>query len=114
MANKERTEAQRRAEARYRDEKCDRIAILVENGKRDEWKAAAAALGLNLKRLVVCAVDGYIKNNLHCYQAKLAQIAIRIQADEYEHYKRAADHFDLPLRKFILKSMDEYIENHSI
>ena len=61
--SRERTEAQRRAEARYKDSHYDRIAVNVIKGTRDVWKSEAERLGLSLRRLIVCGVEEYIKNH---------------------------------------------------
>lgn len=56
-------ESHNRAVQRYMDKTYDRIAIRVKKGIRDEWKAAAAALGMSLAVLVSAAVDEYIANH---------------------------------------------------
>lgn len=58
-----RTEARRRAEARYKDKTYDRIAINVLKGVRDVWKDAAEKRGLSLRRLVVDGVEEYMENH---------------------------------------------------
>jgi len=45
------------------DKTYDRIAIRVKKGIRDEWKAAAADLGLSLAGLVVAGVEEYIEGH---------------------------------------------------
>ena len=55
------TQAQNRAAQRYKDKMDDRLAIAIKTGKRDEWKAAAADLGLSLAGLVVASVEEYIQ-----------------------------------------------------
>ena len=56
-------ESHNRAVQRYMDKTYDRIAIRVKKGKRDEWKKAAADLGLSLAGLVVAGVDEYIERH---------------------------------------------------
>lgn len=48
---------------RYQDKAYDRLAIRVKKGKRDEWKTAAADLGLSLAGLVVAGVEEYISRH---------------------------------------------------
>ena len=57
------SESHNRAVQRYMDKTYDRIAIRVKKGIRDEWKAAAADLGLSLAGLVVAGVEEYIARN---------------------------------------------------
>jgi len=52
-----------RAVQRYMDKTYDRIAIRVKKGIRDQWKAAAADLGLSLAGLVVAGVEEYIEGH---------------------------------------------------
>jgi len=54
-------QAQNRAVQRYKDKAYDRLAVAIKKGKRDEWKAAAADLGLSLAGLVVAGVEEYIQ-----------------------------------------------------
>ena len=60
---RERSEAQRRAEAKYRDEHCDRIAIMIPTGQRDVWKQYAAERGLTLRQIIMKAVEEYAGNH---------------------------------------------------
>ena len=57
------TQAQNRAVQRYKDKVYDRLAVSIKKGKRDEWKKAAADLGLSLAGLVVAGVDEYIERH---------------------------------------------------
>lgn len=57
------SESHNRAVMKYMDKTYDRVAIRVKKGKRDEWKAAAADLGLSLAGLVVAGVDEYISRH---------------------------------------------------
>ena len=53
------TEAQIRANEKYRKEKCDRVIISVPKGKREEYKAKAAKFGLSLTKLIQNSVESY-------------------------------------------------------
>ncbi len=44
---------------RYRKEKRDNISVDVPKGKRDEYKAKAAALGMSLTALIQRGVESY-------------------------------------------------------
>ena len=57
------TKAQRMAVAKFRAEKCDRIAADVPKGKREEYRAAAKELGLSLAKLIQYGVEEYIQNH---------------------------------------------------
>lgn len=57
------TDAQNRAVQRYKEKNYDRLAIAIKKGKRDEWKTAAADLGLSLAGLVVAGVEEYISRH---------------------------------------------------
>ncbi len=43
----------------YQQEKCDRITADIPKGKRDEYKAKAANLGLSLSMLIQRGVESY-------------------------------------------------------
>ena len=60
---RKRTEAVRRAEAKYKDKVYDRIAVNIPKGERDKWKYEAEKRNLSLKRLIVCGVEEYIENH---------------------------------------------------
>ena len=43
----------------YQQEKCDRVTLDVPKGKREEYKAKAASLGLSLSMLIQISVESY-------------------------------------------------------
>ena len=47
----------------YKDKFYDRMAIWVKKGIRDEYKQAAARMGVSLASLVQTAVEEYIENH---------------------------------------------------
>ena len=57
------SQAQRMAVAKYRQEKRDQLAVDVPKGKREEYKAKAARLGLSLSMLIQHSVEGYGANH---------------------------------------------------
>ena len=59
-----RTEAQRRADARYKDKHFDRLAILIPKGHKSIYQAAANECNLSWKQFVITSMNEYIKNNL--------------------------------------------------
>lgn len=61
---RERTEAQRRAEARYKEKHFDRLAIMIPKGHKAIYQAAATECGLSWRQFVISSMDAYIKNNL--------------------------------------------------
>lgn len=52
------TEAQIRANNKYRDKTYDRIEITVPKGTRDRWRALAEAEGKSLTAYIVSRVEG--------------------------------------------------------
>ena len=57
------SQAQRLAVAKFRAEKCDRIAADVPKGKREIYKTAANDMGLSLALLIQNGVEEFIKNH---------------------------------------------------
>ena len=53
------SEAKRAANARYRQEKRDQLAVDIPKGKRDAYKRIAAELNLSLSQLIQNGVEGY-------------------------------------------------------
>ena len=51
--------AQKLAKEKYRQEKRDLLAVEIPKGKRDEYKAKAAELGLSLSMLIQHSVESY-------------------------------------------------------
>ncbi len=54
------TESKRKANAKYRAEKRDQLAVDVPKGKRDIYKQGAAELNLSLSMLIQNAVEEFI------------------------------------------------------
>lgn len=57
------TQAQRLAVAKFRSEKCDRIAADVPKGKREVYRTAAKELQISLASLIQNGVEEYIQNH---------------------------------------------------
>ena len=51
------TEAQKRATAKYHDEKMDSICLRVPKGTKDRWKALAEAQGKSLARFIADLIE---------------------------------------------------------
>lgn len=51
-----RTEAQKRARAKYESKAYDQILLRVPKGEREEWQTAAAAAGMSLNAFIIQAV----------------------------------------------------------
>ena len=56
-AHRGRTDAQRRAVAKYHAQKIDTLAIRVPKGRKEYYKDKAAAAGVSLNNFAVCALD---------------------------------------------------------
>lgn len=56
------TEAQKRASAKYRQQK-EMISIEVPKGTRERWKASAEAAGMSLTAYIVSLVEADIKSD---------------------------------------------------
>lgn len=54
------TDAQRKANRKWREKNYDKICIQLPVGTRDHWKDAAAALGLSLAGMIAAAVSEYL------------------------------------------------------
>lgn len=59
-----RTEAQRRADARYKDKHFDRVATMIPKGHRAIYQAAAKERGLSWRQFIIDSMDFYIQKNL--------------------------------------------------
>lgn len=55
--------AQKLAAKKYRVGNIDVVSFDVKKGKRDEYKAAAAAMGLGQMEMIRRAIDEYIANH---------------------------------------------------
>lgn len=58
------TEAQARAIKKHNSE-LDRIGLYLPKGKKEQYQAAAAALGLSMNQFAMAAMDDKIKHDLH-------------------------------------------------
>ena len=57
------TQAQKLAQQKYRENTVEQIAIEVKKGQRGEWRQAANIRGLSLTSLIKNGVDEYIQNH---------------------------------------------------
>ena len=57
------TQAQKLAQQKYRENTVEQIAIEVKKGVRSEWRQAATNRGLSLTGLIKNGVDEYIQNH---------------------------------------------------
>ena len=55
--------AQRRANVKYKREKCDLFKVMTPKGKHAAYKQAAVEFGMSLSRLVQAGVEEYIRNH---------------------------------------------------
>ena len=57
------SKAQLLANAKYRENNIERVVVEVRTGKKDEYKAEAAARGVGLMELFRRGADEYIQNH---------------------------------------------------
>lgn len=55
--------SQKLAQEKYNKENYDRLAILIKKGKRDEYHAAAAAIGLGYAEMIRAAIEEFIQRH---------------------------------------------------
>ena len=80
-----RTEAQRRADARYIDKHFDRLAIMIPKGHKAIYQAAAKELGLSWRYFVIDSMMQYVKNNLPSFPLqKMMEEAEKMKDQEKE------------------------------
>lgn len=60
---KERTDARRRADLKYKNTHFDRLAVMIPKGTRDVYKQAASDRGLSLRQFVIRSMDEFIVNH---------------------------------------------------
>jgi len=84
-----RTEAQRRADARYKDKHFDRVATMVPKGHRAIYQAAAKECGLSWRQFIIDSMNQYIKNNLPSFPLqKMIEDAETMKDQENENGTR--------------------------
>ena len=94
------SKSQMLAVAKFRAEKCDRIAADVPKGKREVYNAAAKELNLSLAKLIQAGVEEYIAN--HAGEVVTVKPENQLSAEE----RRLLDEFNqLPgdAQKHLLK-----------
>ena len=57
------TDAQKKANGKYKKEKTDTLSINIPKGFKDSWKQEASERGMSLTELVVRAVEKYLSEN---------------------------------------------------
>lgn len=63
MTYKGSSEAQRKAVAKYQNEKVEDIKIHVPKGRKDQYKTAAGNAGISLNQFVIAAMDEKIERD---------------------------------------------------
>lgn len=99
------SEAKRLAIAKYRQEKRDQLAVDVPKGKRDEFKAKAAALGISLAQLIQRAVETYGGELNHTQPAQIVDELPKLTGDE-KHLVDAFNNLSPKAQKALLKFLD--------
>ena len=55
------SDAQKKALAKYRNEKIDRIEVTVPAGRKEAYKNAAAAAGLSLNAFIIQCIENAVE-----------------------------------------------------
>ena len=89
----------------YKDNHYDRLAVWIPKGRRDEFKAKAAELGISLAQLIQRAVESYGGELNHTQTAQIVDASPRLTGDE----KKLIDAFNNlspEAQKTLLKFLD--------
>ena len=84
---RERTEAQRRSEARYKDKNCDRLAVMLPKGHKVLYQEAARRVDLSWRQFVIASMDFYIAHKLPDMNFEKMKSEVEKQKESLENEK---------------------------